>query len=414
MTRPTFLRRSGVDRLPADVYVLGVISFFVAVGFGVVIPVLPVFTRSFGVGQLETGLVISAFAVMRLVTSPFTGRLIDRAGERVILAIGILIVAASSAAIGLAGSYGQLLVFRAAGGIGSAMFTVSAMTLLIRSVPDSHRGRATGTFQTGFLIGNMTGPAVGGLLAAVSIRAPFFFYAGTLVAAAVVGMVMLHRPGASTGGTRPVAEVALSRPFRRILADSRYQAALVCNFANGWSSLGIRSSLTPVLVVEVLHRDPVWTGLTIAIASVVQTIALRPAGLFVDRIGRRPAMITGSLIGGLSMLAVAFVPDVGSLIGVLCAYALAVSLMGTAPAATVGDIAGPRSGTPVAVFSMASDAGQIFGPIVAGVIADRVGIPFAYVTATLLMGLAALASARMPRRTPPVPTKETAPMTPDA
>lgn len=389
-------------------YVLGVISFFVAVGFGVVIPVLPVFARSFGVGQLETGLVISAFAVMRLVTSPVTGRLIDRWGERVILTLGILIVAASSAAMGLAQTYGQLLVLRAAGGIGSSMFSVSAMTLLIRSVPDSHRGRATGTFQTGFLIGNMTGPAVGGLLAAISIRAPFFFYAATLVAAAAVGLFRLRGPRAGTAGASQSATSTPARPFRSILADSRYRAALACNFANGWTSFGIRSSLTPVLVVEVLHRDPVWTGLAIAIASVVQTIALRPAGRFVDRVGRRPAMIAGSLLGGASMLAVAFVPDIWSLIGVLCVYALAVSLMGTAPAATVGDIAGPRSGTPVAVFSMAADTGQILGPILAGVIADRVGIPYAYLTATLLMGLAALASARMPRRAPAAPAKETA------
>lgn len=388
-------------------YVLGVISFFVAVGFGVVIPVLPVFARSFGVGQLETGLVISAFAVMRLVTSPLTGPLIDRSGERVVLTLGILIVAASSAAMGLAHTYGQLLVFRAAGGIGSSMFSVSAMTLLIRSVPDSHRGRATGTFQTGFLIGNMTGPAVGGLLAAVSIRAPFFFYAITLVAAAAVGLVRLGGTRAVTADAERPAPAQPARRLRSFLADSRYQAALACNFANGWASYGIRSSLTPVLVVEVLHRDPVWTGLAIAIASVVQTIALRPAGLFVDRVGRRPAMIIGSLVGGAAMLAVAFVPDIWSLIGVLCVYALAVSLMGTAPAATVGDIAGPRSGTPVAVFSMAADTGQILGPILAGIIADRVGIRYAYVTATLLMGLAALASARMPRRTPADPAKET-------
>ncbi|WOP17453.1 MFS transporter [Raineyella sp. LH-20] len=408
MTPPTFAPRTGAGRLPADVYVLAVISFFVAVGFGVVIPVLPVFARSFGVGQVETGFVVSAFAVMRLVTSPFTGRMIGRAGERTVLAVGILIVAASSAAMGAAQSYEQLLLFRAAGGIGSSMFTVSAMTLLIRSVPDSHRGRATGTFQTGFLIGNMAGPALGGLLAAVSIRAPFYFYAATLVAAALVGLLRLRGPRPTTDPDgAPGTARSDSRPFRQILADSRYQAALVCNFANGWSSLGIRSSLTPVLVVEVLHRDPVWTGLAIAVASVVQTVALRPAGRFVDRVGRRPAMIAGSIIAAVAMLAVAFVPDIWTLILVLCVNALAVSLMGTAPAATVGDIAGPRSGTPVAVFSMASDTGQILGPVLAGVIADRAGIPFAYVTATLLMGLAALASVRMPRRTPTAPPKET-------
>lgn len=387
------------DRLPTAVYVLGVIAFFVAVGFGVVVPVLPVFARSFDVGQLETGLVVSSFALMRLATSPFTGRMIDRAGERTILVTGVLIVAASSAAMGLAQSYEQLLVFRAAGGIGSSMFSVSAMTLLIHSTVPQQRGRATGTFQTGFLIGNMAGPAVGGLLAAISIRAPFFFYAVTLVAAALVGLVMLRGHGAMAAGDTNgnPAEATPHRPFRQVLADVRYQAALACNFANGWSSMGIRSSLLPVLVVEVLHRTPVWTGAAMAIASVVQTVAIQPAGRFVDRVGRRPAMIAGSLICAVAMVGVAFSPNIWVLIVALSGNALGVSLMGTAPAATVGDVAGPRSGNPVAAFSMAGDAGQILGPLAAGALADQLSISGAFLTGTLLMALAALASVRMPR-----------------
>ncbi|SDB79944.1 Predicted arabinose efflux permease, MFS family [Raineyella antarctica] len=402
MIRPLLSRRgAAADRLPTAVHVLGVIAFFVAVGFGVVVPVLPVFTRSFGVGQFETGMVVSSFALMRLVTSPFTGRLIDRLGERTVLVAGVLIVALSSAAMGLAQTYEQLLVFRAAGGIGSSMFTVSAMTLLIRSTAPNQRGRATGTFQTGFLVGNMAGPAVGGLLAAVSIRAPFFFYALTLVGAALVGVFLLQGHGRTTGaadaGAGQGTELLAPRPFRTVLADLRYQAALVCNFANGWSSLGIRSSLMPVLVVEVLHHTPVWTGIALAIAAVVQTVAIQPAGRFVDRVGRRPAMVAGSLIGAVAMVGIAFAPTIWLLVAALCVNAVGVALMGTAPAATVGDVAGARSGTPVAVFSMAGDAGQIIGPLAAGAIADGLDLSGAFLTGTLLMALAALASVRMPR-----------------
>ena len=53
------------------------------------------------------------------------------------------------------------------------------------------RGRAAGFFQGGFLLGGMTGPAVGGLLALISLTAPFFFYAGTLAVAGVVGLLLL-------------------------------------------------------------------------------------------------------------------------------------------------------------------------------------------------------------------------------
>ena len=100
----------------------------VAVGFGVVAPAIPVYAREFGVGRTAAGAVISAFAFMRLVSALGSGRLVNRIGERLVLATGIGIVAVSSALAGLAQSYVQLLLLRGVGGIGSAMFTVSAIS----------------------------------------------------------------------------------------------------------------------------------------------------------------------------------------------------------------------------------------------------------------------------------------------
>ena len=102
--------------LPRDVLVLGLIAFCVAVGFGVLVPVLPVFARGFGVGNTEVGAVISVFALMRLAVSPFCGRLIAWIGERTVLATGIFIVAGSSGLAGAAQTYPQLLALRGVGG----------------------------------------------------------------------------------------------------------------------------------------------------------------------------------------------------------------------------------------------------------------------------------------------------------
>lgn len=384
---------------------LGAIAFCVAVGFGVLVPVLPVFARAFGVDQFSVGAVISVFAVMRLVTSPFCGRLINRFGERAVLTVGIMIVAGSSAVAGLAGSYGQLLLFRGVGGIGSAMFTVSAITLLLNSVPVTLRGRATGFFQGGFLIGGMAGPAVGGLLAQISLTAPFFFYAATLAAAGLVGLALLPR---GRGEVAAPGSAPAIRPFREVLADPRYQAACVTNLAQGWTSFGVRSSLIPVVVVEVLHRQPSWTGITFAAAAVVQTLMLFPAGRMVDTVGRRPALIIGGLACAGSIAAVAFAPNIIVLIAILMVYGAGAAFLGTAPAAAVGDAAGGRSGTPVAVFSMCSDVGAILGPLVAGFLADHVSYPAAFGVGALLLLAGAAFGVRMPGGLPSVEKEEPA------
>src|SRR3954464_8691813 len=150
----------------------------VALGFGLVAPALPLFAREFGVGKAAAGAVVSAFAFMRLVMAPVVGRLGHAFGERVMLATGIGVVAVSSALAGLAQSYWQLLVLRGVGGLGSIMFSVSAAGLLIRVTPSHQRGRAQGVFAASFLVGLIAGPAVGTIVG-FSLRAPFFFYAGT-------------------------------------------------------------------------------------------------------------------------------------------------------------------------------------------------------------------------------------------
>jgi MFS family permease len=394
--RPTRLRRLIADRsrLPRDVLVLGVIAFFVMVGFGVVVPVLPVYVRSFGVGYLEVGAVVSAFALMRFVASPFCGRLIDWLGERALLAVGIGIVAVSSALVGFAGSYVEVLLLRGAGGIGSAMFTVSAMTLLLRSTPAATRGRSVGFYHGGFLLGGMAGPAIGGVLASVSLTAPFFFYAGTLAVAGLVGLILLQPKSVDVDDAAAPAAI----PLAAVLRDPRFRAACLANFANGWTSLGVRSALVPVLVVDVLSGTAAWTGVAFAIAAVVQTIALGPAGRFVDTVGRRPAILGAYLVAAATILGVAVAPNFAVLTVLLCVYGVAAAFMGTAPAAAVGDAtAGARGGRPVALFSMASDLGAIAGPLIAGWLVDAASFPAAFGVAAVFLLVAALSALRMPR-----------------
>src|ERR1700710_2193722 len=115
-TRAT-VSRGPLRGLPIEVAVLSVVAFFVAAGFGIVAPAIPLFARSFGVSRTAAAAVVSAFAFMRLVSALGCGRLVNRIGERLVLGTGIAIVAASSAVAGLAVNYPQLLTLRAVGGV---------------------------------------------------------------------------------------------------------------------------------------------------------------------------------------------------------------------------------------------------------------------------------------------------------
>src|SRR5258707_3639963 len=98
---------------------------------------------------------------MRLVFAPASGLFVQKIGERRVYLTGLLIVAVSTGACAFAQTYWQLLLFRSLGGLGSAMFTVSSLSLMIRISPADARGRVAGMFSSAFLVGSVGGPVLG-------------------------------------------------------------------------------------------------------------------------------------------------------------------------------------------------------------------------------------------------------------
>jgi MFS transporter, DHA1 family, multidrug resistance protein len=388
--------RNPFGSLPPEVAVLTAVAFSVALGFGIVAPAIPLFAKDFGVSNFAAGAVISVFALVRFVSAPAAGRFVNRFGERLVLAAGIGIVGVSSLLAGFSGSYAQLIVLRGIGGFGSAMFTVSSFALLLRVVAPDQRGRAAGTYQTGFLLGAIAGPAFGGPLTAWSLRAPFFVYATTLLVAGSLATVFLARTALRehevVAGTADHAPTPLAAALR----SPAYRAAVANNFAVGWAVFGVRSSLIPLFVVEGLRLGPSWTGAGLVLSAAIQGLVLIPAGRMVDTRGRRPFLRAGaalSLVAGVTMAIAGGAP---LFLAGMALYGAGSALLGVSSAAVVGDVIGGRGGTPVAAFQMASDAGAFLGPLVAGALTDATSFEVAFLATAGVSGLAFVATLVMP------------------
>ena len=384
--------------LPREVGVLASIAFCVALGFGIVAPAIPLFAKSFGVSTTAASAVISVFALMRFVSSPGAGWLVNRLGERSTLATGLGIVAVSSALAGLSNDFVHLLVLRGIGGIGSSMFTVSSLALLLRVVGPEQRGRAAGAYQGGFLLGGVAGPALGGLVTGISTRLPFFIYSATLVAALTVALVFLSRAHLRE---REQAEGTLSAPGVGMLAalgTSGYRAALAVNLGSGFAFFGLRSAIIPLFVVEALQRGPELTGIGLLVSAAVQAVLLLPAGRVADTRGRRPALLIGTSAATAAMALLAVTTSLPLFLASMAVFGAGAAFLGSAPSAVVGDVTGgARGGLVVATFSMVSDLGAILGPLAAGLIVDHTGsfsLAFAVGAAVGLLGLAMVAVMR--------------------
>ena len=399
-TPPAEPRRSRwpLSDLPREVPILVGVNFLVAVGFGIVAPALPLFAKEFGVGNLAAGAVISVFALMRFVSALGAGRLADRIGERLVLGIGIGIVAVSSLLAGLAQSYTQLVVLRGAGGVGSAMFTVSSVALLLRVVAPDQRARAAGAATAGFLVGGITGPAFGGPLAAWSLRAPFFVYAFTLTLAGTLALVALRH--SSLRALEQARTEAEPMPLKTAFRSRAYQAAIANNFFNGWALFGLRVSLVPVYVVEGLKLGAQWTGWGLLVSAAVQAVLLLPAGRLADSRGRKPFLLLGACLSLASMVLLAAVETPPAYLLSMALFGAGSAFIGTAGSGVVGDVIHGRGGKPVAAFQMASDAGAFIGPLVGGLLADDYSFAVAFGATAAIAAVAVGAVAVMPETLP--------------
>ncbi len=387
-------RRGPFRDLPPEVAILTSISFTVALGFGIVAPGIPAFARHFGVSTATAATVISAFALMRVVGALPACRAVDRFGEHWVMAAGIAVVAVSSILAGFSASFTQLIVLRGVGGLGSAMFSVSARTLLLVSVSGEHRGRASGLFSGGFLVGGISGPAIGGLVAAWSLRAPFFIYGGLLIIPALIaGAILRDAPAPAPADRRavhPLAELA------RALRSRAYRAASAANLADGFAVIGVRSAIVPLFVRDVLHRSAVWTGIGFGVVAVLNAAALLPGGRAADTFGRRPVIVGGCLASAAGLVMLAVLPGLGGYLAALAVFGIGSGLLDVAPSAMIGDILGGGGGTVVASFQMAGDVGAVAGPVAAGFLVDTASYGAAFGLAAAILILAAILGAVAP------------------
>ena len=374
-------------KLPSEVWVLVVANAVVALGYGVVAPVLPQYARHFGVSISAATFVITAFAIMRLCSAPPSGVLVQRLGERRVYISGLLIVALSTGACAFAETYWQLLLFRSLGGFGSAMFSVSSLGLMIRISPPDARGRVSGLFSSGFLVGSVGGPVLGSLTAGLGLSAPFVIYGAALLVAALVVFISLRHSSV----VAPAVHTEPAMSVRTVLRNRAYCAALFSNFATGWSAYGLRIALVPLFIVDVLHRSPGMAGLALATFAIGNVSAVIPSGYLSDRVGRRLLVIVGLTVAGLSTALVGLTDSLPVFLAAAYVTGAATGMFISPQQAAVADIIGKaRGGTAIATFQMMADVGTILGSLAVGQIAQYLSFGAAFVISGAILLVAAV------------------------
>jgi MFS family permease len=384
----------------------------IALGYGVVSPALPTFARTFGVSIKAVTFLVTVFSLSRLCFAPVSGLLAQRLGERRIYIGGLLIVALSTAACAFSQAYWQLLLFRVLSGIGSTMFYVSALGLMIHISPADARGRIAGLFTTSFMVGAVGGPAVGGLAAGLGLTAPFVVYGVALLGVAVVLFYSL-RNSALAAPPPPTRSTVTMREALRVRA---YRSALLSNFATGWSAFGLRIALVPLFISDVMGGSVGVIGWVLAAFAGGNALAVVPSGYLSDRMGRRTLLIVGLATSGVATFWLGLVSSLPAFMVAAFVSGATTGIFMSPLQAAVADILGSeaRAGLPVAAVQMVTDLGAIVGSLAVGWVAEQLNFGWGFFISGIVLLIAAVGWVVAPETRPASePTPELLPTAAD-
>jgi len=370
----------------------------IALGYGVISPVMPSFARTFGVSINAVTFLVTVFSLSRLCFAPISGLLVQRMGERRIYISGLLVVALSTAACAFSQTYWQLLFFRALSGIGSTMFFVSALGLMIHISPADARGRIAGMFTTSFMVGAVGGPAVGSLMAGWGLTAPFVVYGAAMLGVAVVLFYSLRHSALAAPAPPTRSKVTM----REALGHGAYWSALLSNFATGWSAFGLRIALVPLFVSDVMGRGVGVIGVVLAAFAAGNALAVIPSGYLSDRMGRRTLLMVGLASSGVATIWLGVVSSLPAFLAAACVAGATTGIFMSPLQAAVADILGSeaRAGTPVAAVQMMSDLGAIVGSMAVGPIAQHLSFGWDFGISGIVLLIAAAGWVLAPETRP--------------
>jgi len=389
-------------------------EFIVWLGFGALLPVLPIYFTENGVDLAQLGVVIAAWPLARLVSEPFFGWLADRTSRVPLMVIGLIFTGVFCLLPLVFVGTVAFVVLRAAAGLATAVYDPAARGFLTDATPPERRGEAFGLYGAVQMGGFLLGPAIGALGAQRFGGVAFVFvFSGIVAVLAAIPIALRLReadvrthpspPGVATEFARdaPTAGLAAGRIARDAAADdaavprSLWNRGLIAaliinaggNFAGGtyeviWSLFltGLGASLDLV-------------GLTFAMFGLPVLLLSPLAGRLVDRRGSLLFIVVGSILPAAMGLLYPRIPEPIFAVPLILIEATGFALLNPALYSVVAANSPPgRSSTAQGLFGAAGTVGFIVASLIAGVLAKTNIVYPMYVftvvlTLTLIVGL---------------------------
>ena len=374
-------------------------TLLLAFAEGLLIAILPLYAASFGVGYGLVGLASSAAAIGTLLTDVPAGAVLGRVGLRPTMILGSGLVALSTLGLVWSEQFPGLVLLRFLAGIGAALWALSRHAYIAEVIAPAQRGQALSMFGGINRLGIFGGPAIGGLLAQQAGIQVTFGFSATLAGLALVMSAILLKPLA-----RAASSLRASHRWRLVGAGVRRNARDLSAAATA-QTLGqmIRAGrflIIPLWGAEQLGLNAAQVGTIVTAGAILDVSMFIPAGMLMDRFGRKVAAVPSFALMALGIGLIPFTRDFLTLLLVAMLIGLGNGL-GSGLMMTLGaDLAPPgATGEFLGVWRLIGDVGAVTGPLLVGAVAAAVGLAGGAWVLSVAGWLAVFTLARLVRET---------------
>jgi DHA1 family multidrug resistance protein-like MFS transporter len=357
----------------------------VMLGFGMVIPILPFYIKSFNASGSALGLLMGVYAVMQFIFAPVWGSLSDRYGRKPILIIGILGNALTQLLFGLSSQLWMLFAARILAGMLSSATLPTAMAFISDSTPDEERSRGMGIVGAAMGVGMVLGPGIAGWLANYSLATPFFLASGLSVLALV--LVYLILPESLPASQRQISTGRVQGPDLRAMWQALFSPIGLLLFMAFLVSFGLTAfeGVFGLYALERFNYGTTEVGILLTVigllSAVVQGALTGPATHRWGEVGVIRASLVGSAIGFVIML---LATNLITVLLTISFFIISNAMLRPVVSALTSKRATGGQGVAMGLNNAFMSLGRSVGPVWAGMLFD-IHISYPYLSGGLVM-----------------------------
>ncbi len=381
-------------------------TLLLAFAEGLLIAILPLYAAGFGVGYGLVGFASSAAAIGTLLTDVPAGAVLGRVGLRPTMIAGSGLVAVSTLGLVWSDQFPGLVLLRFLAGIGAALWGLSRHAYITEAIAPAQRGQALSVFGGINRLGIFGGPAIGGVLADQAGLHATFALSAALGGLALAMSAILLKPLA-----RSATALRASHRWRLVGSGVRRNARDLSAAATA-QTLGqmIRAGrflIIPLWGGERLGLDVAQVGAIVTAGAILDVTMFIPAGMLMDRFGRKVAAVPSFSLMALGIGLIPFTHDFVTLLLVAMLIGLGNGLSSGLMMTLGADLAPPgATGEFLGIWRLTGDVGAVTGPLLVGAVAAAVGLSGGAWVLSVAGWLAVFTLARLVRETRVTPLDE--------